>query len=224
MVVSLVIPVLNEQDSLKKNFKCLEGLKKYAEIIFVDGGSMDGTVEVARGLGRVLKSRRGRAPQMNTGAKAANGNMLLFLHADCFLEGRAVEAARSALNNGAIGGCFTQRLTNERLVYRLIEGIGNRRARKDKIFYGDQGIFVKRDVFFSLGGFPDTPVMEDVLFSKALKALGRVEVLEDNIYASTRRWEKKGFLKTNLSYIFMMLLFYLHVPLPIIRSIYKDVR
>ena len=68
------------------------------------------------------------------------------------------------------------------------------------------------------------PVMEDVLFSRALKALGRVEVLKDNIYASTRRWEKNGFLKTNLSYIFMMLVFYLHVPLPIIRSIYKDVR
>tara|TARA_Y100000031_G_C8058125_1_gene309338 strand:- start:3 stop:674 length:672 start_codon:yes stop_codon:yes gene_type:complete len=223
-MISIVIPVLNEEEILKENFERLETLKKVAEIVFVDGGSSDATIEVASKLGRVLKGKKGRALQMNLGAGEANEDILLFLHADSYIDEDSLIAASRCIKNGALGGCFTQRLKNDRAIYRFIEGIGNSRAKRRKIFYGDQGIFTKKDVFFSLGGFPEQAVMEDVLFSKRLKEKGRVEILDSPIYVSSRRWERDGFFKTNFLYMIMSLLFYLRLPAPFIKRIYRDVR
>jgi len=223
-MISIIIPILNEEEILIKNSGRFDNLKKNGEIIFVDGGSSDRTIEIASQSGRVLRSKRGRALQMNSGAKQTRGDILLFLHADCFLESSALLNACESVKKGAIGGCFTQRLDNELPVYRKIERKGNSRARRTKIFSGDQGIFVRRDIFFDLGGFPEVSVMEDILFSRKLRKAGRVEVLDDKIYVSTRRWQRKGVLKTNILYTAMSILFSLHIPPGIIKVIYKDIK
>ena len=223
-MVTIIIPVLNEEEILTKNYDHFTGLGKDAEIIFVDGGSSDRTIELASRLGKVVKSKRGRARQMNFGAKMARGDALLFLHADCFLESSALHSVYECIRNGAIGGCFTQRLDSDLPVYRKIEYKGNKRARERKIFSGDQGIFVRKDIFFALGGFPEVPVLEDILFSKMLREAGRVEVLDDKIYVSARRWQKEGVFKTNILYTIMSILFLLHVPLGIVRAVCKDTR
>ena len=222
--ITVIIPVLNEEEMLLKNANHFEDLKRTAELIIVDGGSCDRTIELASKFGKVLKSKNGRAVQMNLGAKEAKGDILLFLHADSFLNSNALSDASECINRGTIGGCFTQRLNNDLPVYRKIEKIGNIRAKKKKIFYGDQGIFVRSDVFFKLGGFPEVPVMEDMLFSKKLRRAGKVKCLDSIIYVSARRWENHGFIRTNFIYFIMLQLFSLHVPLRIIKYFYKDKR
>ncbi len=222
--LSIIIPVLNEESELRKLSNHFCELREVAEIIFVDGGSSDKTIELTSKLGIVLKGKKGRAAQMNLGAQAAKGDVLLFLHADCFLSKHALSSAHNCITNGIVGGCFTQHLDNARSVYRKISREGNLRAKKTKIFYGDQGIFVRRDIFDKLGGFPEVLIMEDVLFSKKLKKAGRTVCLDDPIYVSTRRWEKYGILRTNVNYKIIWLLFRLHVPLRLINYLYKDMR
>lgn len=222
--ISIIVPVLNEEEVLTKNSSHFNELKRNGEVIFVDGGSSDRTIELASRLGKVVKSKRGRAHQLNLGAKEVKGDALLFLHADCYIKSNALLNARECIGKGAIGGCFTQRLVSDLPVYRKIENKGNRRARERKIFSGDQGIFVRKDIFFGLGGFPEVPVLEDILFSKKLRKAGRVKVLDDKIYVSPRRWQKDGVFKTNILYTVMSILFLLHVPLEIIKVIYKDIR
>lgn len=222
--ISIIVPVLNEEEVLTKNSSHFNELKRNGEVIFVDGGSSDKTIEIASQLGRVLRSKKGRALQMNSGAKETGGDVLLFLHADCFLERSAIPKACESVKKGAVGGCFTQRLDNEMPMYRKIEYKGNKRAKLTKIFSGDQGIFVRKDVFFGLGGFPEVPVLEDILFSKMLRKAGRVEVLDDKIYVSARRWQKEGVFKTNILYTVMSILLLLHVPLGIIKAVCKDTR
>jgi len=222
--ISIIIPVLNEEEMLLKMSDRFSELKQTAEVIFVDGESSDGTVELASQLGKVLKGKKGRGVQMNLGAKKATGDILLFLHADAYINKRAVSSVRECIHKGAVGGCFTQRLNNKFAVYRYMERQGTVRAKKTKIFYGDQGIFVRRDIFFALGGYPEVPVMEDILFSRKLRRAGKVECLDDRIYVSARRWEKHGFFKTNILYNIILLLFSLHIPLRIIKYLYKDKR
>jgi len=223
-MITIIIPVLNEEEILTKNYDHFTDLGKDAEIIFVDGGSSDRTIELASRLGKVVKSKRGRARQLALGVKEAKGDALLFLHADCYIKSNALFNACKCMGNGAIGGCFTQRLDSDLPIYRKIEYKGNKRARNRKIFSGDQGIFVRKDIFFALGGFPEVPVLEDILFSKKLRKAGRVEVLDDKIYVSARRWQKEGFFKTNTLYTIMSILFLLHVPLGIIKVIYRDIK
>ena len=222
--ISVIIPVYNEEEMLLKNETHLKNLKKDTELIFVDGGSCDRTIELASKLGKVLIGKKGRAVQMNLGASEAKGDILLFLHADSFLNNNALNSIRNCINKGALGGCFTQRLNNELPVYRGIERGGNIRAKKKKIFYGDQGIFVRRNIFFALGGYPEIPVMEDLVFSKKLKRVGKVECLNDIINVSARRWEEHGIFRTNILYAIMLLLFSMHVPFGIMKCFYKDTR
>ena len=223
-MISVIIPVFNEEEILLKNAGRFKDLKKDTELIFVDGCSDDQTVELASRIGKVLIGEKGRARQMNLGAKTARGDILLFLHADSFLNNGALDSVREYIKRGGVGGCFSQRIYNEHSVYRFMEMKGNIRAKKKKIFYGDQGIFVRRDVFFVLGGFPEVPVMEDVLFSKKLRRAGKVACLDDIISVSARRWEKHGFFMTNFLYSLMAALFSMHIPLGVIKYFYKDKR
>jgi rSAM/selenodomain-associated transferase 2 len=200
----------------------IHALKGHAEVVFVDGGSSDQTVEWASRLGTVLKSKKGRATQMNVGANEAHGEIFLFLHADCYVNKNALRSVRQCIKQGAVGGCFTQRLANDSPVFRKIEHEGNHRARMRKIFFGDQGIFVRRDIFQRTGGFPEVPVMEDVLFSKELARMGKTVCLSEPIYASTRRWNEYGFHKTNARYKLMWLLYHLRVPVSIIQHFHMD--
>jgi rSAM/selenodomain-associated transferase 2 len=223
-MVSIIIPIYNEQDILTKNLERFKDISQKAELIFVDGGSTDKSIDVARRYGKVLQSKRGRAVQMNQGAKCAQHDNLLFLHADNFISPETLLSIGRGVENGFIGGCLTQRINKDGIIYRIIEAQGNIRARVSKVFYGDQGIFVKKNVFFQLGSFPEVPIMEDVIFSKRLKGIGKTIVLPDIISVSPRRWDDGGITKTMLRYNLINIAFKFGIPLEKISLLYKDVR
>lgn len=200
-------------------------LSKRTELIFVDGGSSDRSAEIALNYANVLQSKKGRAAQMNYGASLAQGNILLFLHADTFIRVETLATIEDKLTNGDfIGGCLTQRIDKEGRIYRFIERQGNCRARNTKIFYGDQGIFVKKDIFSKIGCYPDVPIMEDVLFSKKLRKSGQVTILPDEIFVSSRIWDQMGVARTVLFYNLIIILFHLRFPLEKIKQLYDDLR
>lgn len=224
-MISIIIPVYNEAGILSKTSPNLQRLSREAELILVDGESTDRSVEISRQFGKVFQTKKGRAVQMNYGASRANGDILLFLHADNIISTDALDAIeRKIMKEGYIGGCLTQRLDNNAPIYRLIECQGNMRARITREFYGDQGIFVKKDTFLKIGGFPEVPIMEDVLFTKKLRQCGKTVVLAEKILVSARRWEKKGVFKTALLFNLIILLFRLKLPLDRIKQLYEDQR
>lgn len=223
-MISAIIPFYNEEQSLMENSVFFRNLANYAELIFVDGGSLDKSYDIASGYGKVIKSNKGRAIQMNRGVYSCKGNILLFLHADTRVSLDTLLCIEKTIGKGYSGGCMTQRIDNDAFIYRLIEMQGNIRARRHKVFYGDQGIFVKKDVFEKIGGFPDVPIMEDVLFTQQLRKIGQTVVLPDKIMVSARRWEKNGIIKTTLLYNLIIILFRLNVPLYKIKQLYKDIR
>ena len=223
--ISIIVPIYNEEKVISENSASLKKLAGCGELIFVDAASSDKGPQIAASLGKVLSCIKGRAPQMNRGAKEAISDILLFLHADTTISPGTLEKIIEKIKAGPfIGGCLTQRIDKLGIMYRLIEGFGNIRARLTRVFYGDQGIFVRKDVFLNMGGFPEVPVMEDVLFTKKLRKLGKAIVLPDKILASPRRWESRGIIRTALLYSFITILFWLKVPLDKIKSLYGDLR
>lgn len=224
-MVSVVIPIYNEEYILKEHAQWFKDFSRHVKIIFVDGGSLDQSREVAKEYGEVLTTRKGRSLQMNFGANFADGNILLFLHADTIISLESLRAIEKKLTQDSfIGGCLTQRIDNESFIYRLIEGQGNIRAKLTKEFYGDQGIFVRKDVFLKLGGFPEVPIMEDVIFTRRLRRYGKTIVMPDKIIVSPRRWQKKGIINTALLYMFINILFWFNVSLNKIKLLYDDLR
>lgn len=224
-MISIICPVYNEEDMLSKNSFEFKRLSNNTELIFADGGSTDRSVGIAGQIGIVIHSQKGRALQMNHAAAFAKGDMLLFLHADAFLSLNALASIEIKLmQNNIIGGCLTQRIDSKGLIYRIIETEGNIRAKITKIFYGDQGIFVRKDIFSKLGGFPEVPIMEDALFTNKLKRSGRTVVLPDKILVSPRRWKKKGLIRTAIFYSYLNILFWLGLPLNKIKLSYDDLR
>ncbi len=167
--------------------------------MLVDGGSRDGTIEIARRVPDVttLVSPRGRAVQMNAGARAAHGRVLLFLHADTWLPDGALAAVGDALADpAAVGGRFDVRFDSPRPVLSMIAFFMNLRSRWSGISTGDQAIFVRRDVFDGLDGFAEIPLMEDVELTKRLKRRGRVVALRARVTTAARKWEREGALRT----------------------------
>jgi rSAM/selenodomain-associated transferase 2 len=196
--LSVVVPVLNEAATLGAQLTALQELRgRGAELLLVDGGSSDGTRELARPLvDRLLEAPRGRAVQMNAGAQASQGEVLLFLHADSRLPPAADERLRSALVAGAAWGRFDVRIDGRHRLLRVVERMMNWRSRLSGIATGDQAIFVRREVFIALGGYPELPLMEDIALSKRLKRLGRPACLRAVVVTSGRRWEQHGVLRT----------------------------
>lgn len=222
--VSVIIPVLNEAELIAD---VIARTRKVGdcEIVVVDGGSTDGTMDAARGADQVLSSPRGRARQQNLGAAAATGDVLFFLHADCRLPAGAFDAMAAALQDPrCIGGCFRQSIDAPGIGYRLLE-IGN--ACRVKLLgwaYGDQGIFVRRGVFESLSGYPDLPLMEDLYFMKRLKRQGRMSLLPIRLQVSARRWRKHGIIWQSLRNWWLILRAHCGVPLEKLAVQYRDVR
>jgi rSAM/selenodomain-associated transferase 2 len=198
LAVSIIIPALNEAAGIAPTIAALRA-QGTAEIIVVDGGSTDDTVARAAGADRVLTAPPGRARQMNAGAAAATGDVLLFLHADCALEAGAVRAAETCLaRHRVFAGCFSMRVQANGLAYRCIDAAATARVRLTGVAYGDQGLFLRRADFDRLGGFPALRFMEDVYFSRRLRRAGRVVVLPQRIYVSPRRWQKVGLVRQTL--------------------------
>jgi rSAM/selenodomain-associated transferase 2 len=197
MPVSVVIPTLNEAACLPATLRNLRQQRPY-EIIVVDGGSTDGTCDLAAGADKLLHGPRGRAAQMNLGAAQATGDVLLFLHADCTLDPGALTAAERAVRRrGVAAGCFAMHVPGG-LKYRTLGPAATARVRLTGIVYGDQGLFLRREVFEHVGGFPPLRFMEDVFLSRALRRLGRGVVLPHRIHVSPRRWQRIGVVRQTL--------------------------
>lgn len=224
-MISVIVPMHNEEKILTSNSRHFKNLSESTELIFVDGESSDKSAEIASIYGKVLSSKKGRAIQMNYGAKEARNDVLLFLHADTFILPKTIECIQNKISQGeVIGGCLTQRINKTGLLYRLIESFGSIRAAATRVFYGDQGIFIKKDVFLKMNGFPEKPVMEDVLFTKKLRKLGKTAILQDKIFTSARRWEKRGIISTVFLYSLLNLMFWFNAPLEKVKLLYDDLR
>jgi rSAM/selenodomain-associated transferase 2 len=202
MTISVIIPTFNEEKILAQALVHVSTLS-FDEILVVDGGSTDRTVKMAEAFcarvsnARTLISPRGRARQMNEGAEASRGTILLFLHADTQLPPRARESIEAALADPAIvGGRFDVRFDRPSAWGRMISALMNWRSRLSGIATGDQAIFVRRQTFEEAGGFADIPLMEDIDLCRRLKRLGRLIALRDTVTTSFRRWDTHGPLRT----------------------------
>lgn len=196
--ISIIVPVLNESSSIKAMMGHWQKLQASgAELVFVDGGSTDGTVDLLQKGGMsAIPSARGRAVQMNTGAEQASGDILLFLHADTFLPDEAL----GLLEKTSVWGRFDVRIEGKARLFPLISFMINLRSRLSGIATGDQALFMTRDAFNRVGRFPEQPLMEDIEISKKLKRLSRPLCLSVPVRTSGRRWEKRGVWNT----IFLM--------------------
>jgi rSAM/selenodomain-associated transferase 2 len=199
--ISIVMPVLNEAPDIEEALRALQPLRRRGhELIVVDGGSRDGSARLAAlQADRVLGSERGRANQMNHGARAARGDVLLFLHADTSLPERASELVlEEMVRTGRQWGRFDVRIDSTRWLLRIVGGLMNLRSRLTGICTGDQAIFVSRRLFFNVGGFPSIALMEDIALSRRLRRASRPLCLAATVRASPRRWERDGTLRTIL--------------------------
>jgi rSAM/selenodomain-associated transferase 2 len=225
MRISVVVPVLNEERTIGNTLSSLASLKPH-EIVVVDGGSGDRTREICERLGaRVLGSERGRARQMNCGARHATGEVFLFLHADTRLPPSAFNDIRAALADPrCVGGRFDVELKGSHQMLRVISALINCRSRATKVATGDQAIFVRREIFTGMGGYPDIPLMEDIALCRSLKRLGAIACLRSRVVTSARRWEKDGVWRTIFRMWVLKFLYLAGVPPARLKQFYADTR
>jgi rSAM/selenodomain-associated transferase 2 len=192
--LSVVIPALNEARGIRAALEALAPLRARGhEVIVADGGSSDGTAQLASGLcTQVVHAPRGRALQMNAAARAASGEMLLFLHADTRLPPQADELVRASLKQH-LWGRFDVEIEGRHPLLKVVACSMNLRSRLTGIATGDQAIFVRRDAF---PGFPEIALMEDVAFCRRMKRLGPPACRRETAVTSGRRWEARGVLRT----------------------------
>ena len=197
--LSIIMPVLDEGEGIAPTLDALGDMRALgAEVIVVDGGSRDATIQRARlRTDRVLSAPRGRALQMNAGAAKATGDVLLFLHADTRLPRHADLVVLTGLErSGRAWGRFNVKIEGRSPLLLLVGWLMNLRSRLTGIATGDQAIFVRRDTFQAIGTFAEIPLMEDVALCKRLKGVSRPLCLSERVVTSGRRWEKNGVLNT----------------------------
>lgn len=194
--IAIIVPALNEAATLRATLAPLRGLD--ADVIVVDGGSADSTMELARAGGcTVIDAPRGRAHQMNAGAACSDADVLLFLHADTRLPANALALVRDGLTaSGRVWGRFDVAIAGTHALLPLIAGLMNLRSRLTGIATGDQAIFVTREAFRHVGGFPAIALMEDIALSRLLKRLSPPLALRARVRTSGRRWERNGVVRT----------------------------
>ena len=223
-MLSIVMPVLNEAEGIAASLAALQPLRANGvEVIVVDGGSSDDTIRHATPLAdKLVHSGRGRARQMNAGAAEACGDILLFLHADTGLADNAVPSVLEGLAPSSHAwGRFDVRIEGRSPMFALIAALMNLRSRLTGIATGDQAIFIRRDVFMAIGGFPEQPLMEDIEISKLLKSKSPPLCLRQKVTTSGRRWEKHGIWRTVFLMWRLRFLYWMGTPAERLAKAYR---
>jgi len=218
--------MLNEAATIASTLAALRLGAPEAEILVVNGGSIDASVATARPLcDTMIASSRGRARQMNAGARASHGDILVFVHADTIVPTTFAADIATALSDPAVvGGRFDVRLDASAIPYRVIGAMISLRSRISRTGTGDQAIFVRRAVFDRLGGFPGLELCEDLEFSRRLKRAGRVACLRAQVTTSARRWSRDGVVRTVVRMWLIRAMYLLGVPPARLKRMYSDAR
>lgn len=218
--LSIIIPALNEEVRLAAT---LGALPSGVEVVVVDGGSSDATRAIAREYGaQLVISEQGRARQMNIGAQNASGETLLFLHADTVLPLGFQEEVESCLSReGAVAGAFRLNLVGNKRGLRLVSWGANMRSRYFELPYGDQALFMGREIFAELGGFPDVALMEDFMLITALRKRGKVVLAEKYVESSGRKWQQQGLIRTTLVNQLILAGFFLGLTPEFLAQMYR---
>ncbi len=223
MKISVVIPTLNEESHIEKTLLSVIKQEGDYELYVVDGGSSDNTVAIARKYACVINSQLGRANQMNAGARQCTGDVLLFLHGDTLLPDNAFREIRKRMNDVTVaGGSFYIAFDADNFILRGVSFITRFNFRL--FHFGDQGIFVRRDVFQKLHGYKEMPIMEDYEFYKRLGKQGKVILVRMPVISSARRFVRKGVLRQLLINKFVVLAYWAGVDIQTIKRFYDDMR
>ena len=225
MKISMIIPIYNESRTIDGMLEQLADLPGNWEILFADGGCSDDTLEQIGGKYPVISCPKGRAKQMNTAAQQAGGEYIWFVHCDSQLPMDAYEQLTSAIENGAVFGCFHIGFDYDGPFMGCNTYLSNRRAKKNHIAFGDQGIWMKKELFLQQGGFPDLPIMEDYELSLRMKQQNiPLTVLSGQIITSGRRYQTRFPLWTMWQMFYLRCLYRRGVDINEIARRYKDIR
>ena len=223
-MISIIIPVLNEERALPATLQQVFSQTGDFEVIVVDGGSTDNTLDIVHQDSRIQlhTASAGRASQMNAGARHAKGDWLLFLHADTLLPEGALLKIEQLSPDTQAGG-FKHRFSGHAWSLRLISWLHNFRCRWTHVFYGDQAMFVRRTLFAKLGMFPNEPILEDVLFSEKLVKVTHPVILDSYVITESRKFEQQGVWLSFWRVLLILASHELHLPIPA-RKFFSNVR